>query len=264
MGEAVQKDARYAVERRAAILELLEKHGSVQVVELSEQFGVSRVTIRSDLDALQMAGRLRRTHGGAVPITRAVTVSLQDRRVNVNVGAKRAIARTALDLIEDGDSILLDSGTTALELVRVLSARSGLTIVTNDVTIADFVDRSLPHSEVIMLGGLLNKGHRYTIGPVTVAALESLLPAKAFVCPSAYEPGGGLLTNNQNMAALKSAFMRCATKTYLLLDAEKVGEPGLMRYAHLSSADALITDSDPRGVLAADCADAEVPLIIAS
>ena len=260
----VQHNARYATERRAAILELLGSRGAVQVSALSDAFGVSKVTIRSDLDALEQAGRLRRTHGGAVPLSRAVTVSVQDRRVNVNVEAKRAIARRALSLVEDGDSLLLDSGTTALELARVLTERSGLTIVTNDLTIADFADRSLPHSEVIMLGGLLNKGHRYTIGPVTVAALESLLPAKAFVCPSAYEPGGGLLTNNQNMAALKSAFMRCATKTYLMLDAEKVGEPGLMRYAHLSSADALITDSDPRGMLAQDCADAEVPLIIAS
>ena len=263
MGETAKGDAHYAVERRAVILELLEKSGSVQVVSLAERFGVSKVTVRSDLDALQRAGRLRRTHGGAVPITRAVTVSLQDRRVNVNVEAKRAIAHAALDLIEDGESILLDSGTTSLELARVLSIRNGLTIITNDVTIADFVDRSLPHSEVIMLGGLLHKGHRYTVGPVTISTLESLRPAKAFVCPSAYEQGGGLLTNNQNMGALKSAFMRCAVSTYLLLDASKVGERGLLRFDHLSSADTLISDSDPSGILSADCTDAEVPLILA-
>lgn len=259
----VQHNARYATERRAAILELLGSRGAVQVSALSDAFGVSKVTIRSDLDALEQAGRLRRTHGGAVPLSRAVTVSVQDRRVNVNVEAKRAIARRALSLVEDGDSLLLDSGTTALELARVLTERSGLTIVTNDLTIADFADRSLPHCEVIMLGGMLSKGHRYTVGPVAVSTLRSLHPAKAFVCPTAYAPGGGLLTNNPNMAALKSAFIEAAGMSYLLLDCQKVGKPGLMRFAELGCARALVADADPSGALSADAADAGVELFLA-
>ena len=134
----------YAAERRVAILSMLDQSSSVQVAEVAEAFGVSRVTARADLDALEHDGKLRRTHGGAVSLSKTLTVSIQDARVNVNVEAKRAIAVAAAGLVSDGDSILVDSGTTALEFVRALGGRTGVTVVTDDFTIADFVDRSMP------------------------------------------------------------------------------------------------------------------------
>ena len=103
----------YAAERRVAILSMLDQSSSVQVAEVAEAFGVSRVTARADLDALEHDGKLRRTHGGAVSLSKTLTVSIQDARVNVNVEAKRAIAVAAAGLVSDGDSILVDSGTTA-------------------------------------------------------------------------------------------------------------------------------------------------------
>ena len=112
-------------ERRAAILSMLDRATSVQVTQLAEAFGVSRVTARADLDALERDGKLRRTHGGAVSLSKTLTVSVQDRRVNVNVGAKQAIARLAAPFVEDGDAVLVDSGTTALELVRAISGGRG-------------------------------------------------------------------------------------------------------------------------------------------
>ena len=127
-------------ERRAAILSMLDRATSVQVTQLAEAFGVSRVTARSDLDALARDGKLRRTHGGAVSLSKTLTVSVQERRINVNAEAKRSIARLAAPLVEDGDAVLVDSGTTALEFVRAISGRSGVTVVTDDLTIADYVD----------------------------------------------------------------------------------------------------------------------------
>ena len=112
-------------ERRMEIMSMLERGASVQVAQLAETFGVSRVTARADLDALERDGKLRRTHGGATSLSRTLTVSVQDRRVNVNAEAKRKIARRALSFVEDGDSILVDSGTTALEFVRLLDQRDG-------------------------------------------------------------------------------------------------------------------------------------------
>ena len=91
-------------ERRVAILSMLERNASVQVGQLADAFGVSRVTARADLDALERDGKLRRTHGGATSLSRTLTVSVQDKRVNVNVDAKRAIARRAATLVDDGDS----------------------------------------------------------------------------------------------------------------------------------------------------------------
>ena len=154
---------RSSEERRVAILSMLERDAFVQVGQLAEAFGVSRVTARADLDALERDGKLRRTHGGATSLSRTLTVSVQDKRVNVNVEAKRAIARRAAVLVADGDSILVDSGTTSLEFVRALAGRASVTVVTDDFTVADFVDRSMPALDVIMLGGTLRKGHRYDL-----------------------------------------------------------------------------------------------------
>ena len=92
----------FAEERRAAILAMLEHSASVQVAELARAFGVSAVTARADLDALEEAGKLRRTHGGAVSLQKALTVSIQDKRINLNVAAKQAIAQAAIRLVEDG------------------------------------------------------------------------------------------------------------------------------------------------------------------
>lgn len=239
-------------ERRAAILSMLDQEASIQVTQLAEAFGISRVTVRADLDALARDGKLRRTHGGAVSLSKTLTVSVQDRRVNVNVEAKRAIARLAAPFVEDGDSVLVDSGTTALEFVRAISGRTGVTVVTDDFTIADYVDRSAPALNVIMLGGSLRKGHRYTAGPLALRTLELLHPDKAFVTPTSYVPGRGLMTNNQDMAELKRSLLTCAERTFVLMDQSKVGAPGLLWFGTLEGVEAVITDADPEGLVSAD------------
>lgn len=242
-------------ERRAAILSMLDRATSVQVTQLAEAFGVSRVTARADLDVLARDGKLRRTHGGAVSLSKTLTVSVQERRINVNAEAKRAIARLAAPLVEDGDSVLVDSGTTALELVRAISGRTGVTVVTDDFTIADYVDRSAPSLDVIMLGGSLRKGHRYTAGPLAMRTLEVLHPRKAFVTPTSYVPERGLMTNNQDMAELKRAFLTCADRTFVLMDQSKVGAPGLLWFGTLRGVEAVVMDADPDGLVSEDAAE---------
>lgn len=143
----------FADERRTAIMEMLDHNASVQVAEIAQTFGVSSVTARADLDALAEAGKLRRTHGGAVSLHKRLTVSTQDRRINVNVAAKQAIAQSAIEFVNDGDTLLVDSGTTALEFVRLLDQRDGITVITADITIADYIDESMPSVDVVMLGG---------------------------------------------------------------------------------------------------------------
>lgn len=252
-----------AEDRRTAIMELLDEASSVAVNDLAATFGTSAVTIRSDLDALAAVGRLRRTHGGAVSLSRTRTVSEQDRRVNVNVRAKVAIAREAARLVKPGDSVLVDSGTTALELVRKLATIPELTIVTDDLTIADFIDRSAPGLQAILLGGVLRKGHRYTSGPIALRALEALHPTVAFVTPTSYVPGRGFMTNNQNMAELKRTMLTCASATYALMDKTKIGAPGLMWFGTLSAVDAVVMDDDPDGLVAQDAQEATTRLILA-
>ena len=242
--------ATFAEERRAAILDMLEHSASVQVSDLARTFGVSAVTARADLDALEAAGKLRRTHGGAVSLHKALTVSIQDKRINHNVAAKQAIAQNAIELVEDGDSIIVDSGTTALEFVRALGARRDITVITADVTIANYIDDSLPQTDVILLGGTLRKGHRYLYGPLALRALEVLHADKAFLCPTSFVPNRGLMTNFEQMAQVKSAFIEAASASIALIDATKVNAGGLMLFAPLEKIDTLVMDRDPEGIVA--------------
>ena len=250
-------------ERRTAIMSILDRDGSVQVAELADLLKASKVTIRSDLDALYHAGKLRRTHGGAVSLSRHVTVSLQDRRINVNADAKRRIGSLAATLVPDGASIFVDSGTTALELVRSLEVRNGITIITTDLTIADYVDRSLPRADVILLGGMLRKAHRYTAGPIAFHVLEGLRPDISFVCPTGYALGVGLMTNYFEMGEMKRQAMHCSPLTYVLFDASKIDASCLVKFGTLDEADAIVMDRDPDGVIAAELGDASGKLLLA-
>lgn len=247
----------FAEERRAAIMAMLDRAASVQVADLAKTFGVSMVTVRADLDALERDGKLRRTHGGAVSLHKHLTVSIQDKRVNVNVAAKQAIARTAIELVDDGDSILVDSGTTALEFVRTLNLRQGISVITADVTIADYIDESMPSVDVILLGGALRKGHRYLYGPLTIAAINVLHPDKAFICPISLVPGRGLMTNYEQMSEVKSAMLHVARTSIALVDATKVDASGLIRFAGIEDVDTIVMDRDPEGSVA--CAIEELP-----
>ena len=229
---------------------MLERSQSVQVGELARAFGVSAVTVRGDLDALAADGKLRRTHGGAVSLSRSLTVSVQDRRVNVNVAAKQAIARSAIGLVHDGDVLAVDSGTTALEFVRMLEARRGVTVITADITIANLVDESLPGVDAVLLGGTLRKGHRYLYGPIALRSLKALHADLALVCPGALIPARGLMTDFPQMAEVKRALMGAAERTVALVDSSKVGGRGTYRFAGLADVSAVVMDADPQGLVA--------------
>lgn len=239
----------FVEERRGAIMDMLDHASSVQVAELARTFGVSAVTIRGDLDALEADGKLRRTHGGAVSMSKALTVSIQDRRMNVNVTAKRAIATAAIELVDHGDAILVDSGTTALEFVRMLDRKRDVTVITADLTIANYIDESLPAVNAILLGGSVRKGHRYLFGPLAVRALDILHADKAFLCPTSLLPGRGLMTNFEQMAEVKAAMIAASRLHVALLDYTKIDAPGLIKFADVGDVDIVVMDQDPGRVM---------------
>lgn len=245
----------FADERRAAIMEMLEHNASVQVAEIAQTFGVSSVTARADLDALAEAGKLRRTHGGAVSLHKRLTVSTQDRRINVNVAAKQAIAQSAIELVNGGDTLLVDSGTTALEFVRLLDQRDGITVVTADITIADYIDESMPSVDVVMLGGALRKGHRYLYGPLTMQALQMVHADLAVMCPGAFVSSCGFTTDFPQMAETKTAMIATAHQCVALMDASKVNGRGMYRFAELADVDTIVMDRDPDGAVATSIAE---------
>ena len=242
----------FADERRSAIMEMLEHNASVQVAEIAQTFGVSSVTARADLDALAESGKLRRTHGGAVSLQKRLTVSTQDRRINVNVAAKQAIAQSAIELVGNGDTLLVDSGTT---------------VITADITIADYIDESMPSVDVVMLGGALRKGHRYLYGPLTMQALQMVHADLAVMCPGAFVPRCGFTTDFPQMAETKTAMIAAAHQSVALMDASKVNGRGMYRFAELADVDTIVMDRDPDHAVATSIAeivdDARPNLLIA-
>ena len=173
----------------------------------------------------------------------------------MNVAAKQAIAQSAMQLVSDGDTLLVDSGTTALEFIRLLDQRDGITVITADITIADYIDESMPSVDVVMLGGALRKGHRYLYGPLTMRALHMVHADLAVMCPGAFVPGCGFTTDFPQMAETKAATIGAARRSLVLMDASKVDGRGMYRFAGLTDIDAIVMDSDPSGIVESSLAN---------
>ena len=239
----------FCEERRAAILALLEKNSSIKVTDIAHLMNVSTVTARNDLDTLAKIGKLRRTRGGAVSLHNAISVSAQDKRMNINIEAKKAIGNFASSLISDNETLLVDSGTTALEFIHHLDHKKNITIITNDLTIANTIDESMPNLRVVLLGGTLRAGHRYTFGPLTLQSLKMLHADTTILTPESYIPNRGFMTTYEQMAELKTSFLTASSRSIILLDSQKINKPALLKFASLNEADEIVMDYDPDNIM---------------
>ena len=242
-----------AAERRRRILEMLAARPSVLVTEICEACGVSAVTARGDLDYLAGEGLLRRTHGGAVAISDYLPARRPERDRHVQ-RAKRVLARRAAELVSDGETILVGSGTTTLEFVRALRDREGLTLISNDVDILIHAARHLPDVTPISTGGELDRSHCHLFGPILASSLSDVLLDKVFLGADGFEPSMGFLATLEMTAYAKVEFLRHARRHVILMDSSKVGreEPGL-RFARPDEVDVVVMDVDPGGVVSAAC-----------
>lgn len=267
MWETDDKEPRKvsADERRVMIVDEVNSRTSIHVADICEHFGISEVTARSDLDKLERAGKLRRTHGGAVSITRTITISYPDQRMNLNVEAKRKVAQCAAELVSNGDSLFVDSGTTTLEFVRLLGSKHDITIVTNDLSIATFADSNLPHADVVLLGGALRKNHRYITGPIANDILGRLYVDKAFMGTDSFDPQQGFATEYTGNAEIKRGMLAHSNRHIVLMDITKLRQPSFISFAGISDFDVIVMDEDPDGTMAqaAESARTHARLVIA-
>lgn len=265
MWENPHDDRKIAIdERRAMIVEEVNRRTSLQVADICERFGVSEVTARNDLDKLEKNGKLRRTHGGAVSLTRTITVSFPDQRLNLNVEAKRAITERAASFVHDGDSLFVDTGTTAFEFVHFLYDKRDITLVTSDLSIASFADSSMPHANILVLGGTLRKNHRYTTGPITTEIMGRLRVDKAFLAADSFTPGFGFSTQFTGVAEVKGMMLKQSRERFMMMDASKVHDPCFMRFAQLTDFQTIIMDYDPSSAVSRELtrAGSEAKLIL--
>ncbi len=227
-------------QREERILKLLKENGGVTVDELAEGFSVSVMTIRRDLDRLEQRGLAERRHGGAVLPGRFVGEEAYATKAESRVEEKKRIAQKAATLVRDGNIVLLDAGTTTLAVLRALSPRNGLTIVTDDLVIA--LEASRSGMETYMAGGRVQAETGSVMGDAARSFFERLSIDIAFIGVSGVSRDGFACTTVMEKAAVKSAMMRASRKTVLVVDDSKFGAASFVKICAITEFDAVVSD----------------------
>jgi DeoR/GlpR family transcriptional regulator of sugar metabolism len=229
-------------ERLDRILAVLQEQGRVSVNELGERFGVSAVTVRSDLTTLEQQGRLLRTHGGAVPKPDHSTEPLAFAlRKDLHRGEKERIGRAAAALVRDGESIALDASTTAWQIARHLKDRQELTVVTNGLFIAlEFLNS--PGVTVVMPGGSLRVASASLVGDEGACILDRYHMQKGFFGAGGFTIEEGLTDTNQYEVELKQRMVERSKEVVAVVDSSKWGQVTLAALASLGQLERVIAD----------------------
>lgn len=253
----------FAQERQRAIVEMVRQQGAVTVEELMAAFGVSAPTVRSDLASLERRGLLVRAHGGAVRADGTLfEPSHEDRRV-MRRAEKQAIARAAAEMVQDGETVLLDAGTTTLELAVQLRGRRSLTVVTNSLANAMILMENAS-LDVIMIGGQVQRRRRAALGPLAVRFLDGFRVDRAFLGFNGVDPIGGLTVVDFDAAEVKRRMMDIAGQRVVVADSDKIGRVAFAAAAPIEHADVLITDDGARPDVLDAIRDRGVQVTVAS
>ena len=233
-----------AEERRVEILKKLNENRYVQVSELAEEFNVSTVTIRNDLDKIEADGLCVRKRGGAIRINPGVTVEMPyDIKRHEMVNEKERIAFAALKLIDDGDTFILDAGSTTYALALLLESKSQITVITNDLKIAVKLAEN-PKIKLICTGGIARNSVYSLQGSIAEQVINNLRVDKTFLGADAVHPNGRISNVNIEEVPLKKAMMKAADQVILLSDSTKFTKSGFYKVCEMDEIDVIITDKN--------------------
>ncbi|GGM16635.1 DeoR/GlpR family DNA-binding transcription regulator [Nakamurella endophytica] len=260
--DAGVQDVALPRRRRALLTEFVSARGQATVTELAEQFHVSTDTVRRDLDWLATEGLLARTYGGAVVLSGLTTsdTGFSDR-AELNQDAKRMIAQAAVDLIGDGETVLLNGGTTTLAVARAIGGRRDLTVVTNNIK----VPAELPAAavrDVYLLGGTCRMESSVTIGPVGFPGMAGISADVAVIGVGGVSARTGLSTTNLPEAQMMAQMLESAHRTVVVADATKFNRNAFAHIASLEAVDTLVTDAAPPEELTAALVSADIDLVV--
>ncbi len=249
-------------ERRQRILVLPRQQGGVKVTDLAKSLEVSEGTVRNDLTALEEAHQLIRVRGGAIPRDgQQPPISPLPERARVNALAKQRIARWAADMVQDGDSILLDASTTVYHMATFLQDCRNLTIFTNGLEVARAVARN-PANTTILIGGVVRADGTAVTGHLGEELLGGLHIETAFVSCSGFSVTAGLTQFDLQEAQLKSHMIRCAKRVVALIDSSKFGQDSLTPFATVDQLSHIVTDSSVSPEYVAQLRQSDVGLTI--
>jgi ribose transport system substrate-binding protein len=251
-------------ERRQTIVRILEEQSGIKVTELAETLGVSEGTVRNDLAALSEDNQITRVRGGAIArSTRASSAQFYVERVRENAAAKERIVQWAANMVEDGDTIMMDASTTVLRMIDFLHTRRNLTIITNGLETARRL-AEMQGNTVIMLGGILGRDGTTITGLLGAGMLENLHVRTAFISCVGLSMDAGLTEADAAQAELKGAMVRTAQRVVALVDHSKFERVALRSFAALPQIDHLFTDSDVAMALIDQVRDAGVTVTVCS
>jgi DeoR family transcriptional regulator of aga operon len=252
----------YQQERLDAILKQVQETGYVSVASLSEALGVSAVTVRNDLELLERAGRLVRTHGGAIPLPLGEGSLSFSIRQGLQVEAKRRIGAAAAELVADGEAIVLDASTTAWHMARCLLSRRDLTVVTTGLYVALELLRA-PGISVLIPGGPIWREAASVVGTWDTAVLEGGNLQRGFFGGRGLTLAEGLTDANRDEVALKRKAVEAVREVNALVDATKLGKVAFACCAEIDKIHRVITDRDAPADLVAALRDRGIEVILA-
>ena len=234
-------------QRKKSIMDLLKQNDEVRVAELAEMFCISGVTIRNDLAEMEEEGLLHRIHGGAVSTRKSYfNMSLTDR-MNVNREEKIRIAKACSSLINDGDTLMITSGTTTRYLARELAERGNLTVVTNAVQIAEeFVYNNSVN--VILLGGNLDMQYQFTFGNDAITQMQRYRADKVILSVDGISVKHGLTIYHFQEADVNCRMIERSNTVIVAADHSKIGKEGFSYIAPLKTINTLVTDQYEEGL----------------
>lgn len=233
------------MQRKIKILDYINSHGSAQIVDLLEEFKISRATLNRDLTDLESNGKVHKIHGGVISNKFQLTYEpLQNEKENAQKEFKKMIAQAAIKQIKNGMTITLDSGTTALALakeIRTCTSIDDLVVVTNDLKISMLLSEN-QSIKLIVLGGQRRQNLYSLVGALTEKALEYINVDLFFLCVDALDIDKGVSNANFEEIVIKRKMMKSSSKVILLADYTKFHKVKLAKVCDLDEVDAIITD----------------------
>jgi DeoR family transcriptional regulator of aga operon len=237
-------DREALVLRRDRMLALIRERDFVRVGELSERFGISEVTVRSDLDALASRGEVQRIRGGAIPRSPADIERPFEESETTHADEKLAIGHAAAALVRDGETVLMDVGTTTAAAARALVARTDLhdvVVFTNGLKTALELEAAAPRISVVILGGTLRPLQHSLVEPMATLILEQIAVHTLILGCNGVDPVGGVTNVNLPEAEVKRRMLKAAQRVVVLADGSKVGRTELALLCPVDRVDLLLT-----------------------
>ncbi|NOX54154.1 MAG: DeoR/GlpR transcriptional regulator [Planctomycetes bacterium] len=225
-------------QRRERILQLVESKGFASLQELVEETGVSESTVRRDLEYLEGIRQIRRTRGGAAYVGESLT-AFEERRTRA-LPQKQRIAKQVAEMVEPGEAILLDGGTTTLEVARQLVGKS-LQVVTNSLPVVNLLVNQ-PQIELIVIGGYLYPKTGVALGPHAEAMLESIHVRRLIMSVGGITERG-LFNSNSLLVETERRMMHAAEEVVVVADSSKFGHSALVHLCPLEAVDQMVVDS---------------------